>query len=199
MEDIFNFKKIFVEWQKHNHGKEKELALDTFKNKYMGSTKFGNNNLVPGTIYACTRLLLPEEKGIVNIRPLFLSLGPKKKEGDREEVVIDICLIPLHYRPLIFAMLYKYYAKKLMRIADLLAEGKKNNIPIQLSSKEASMILNRLLPNESIVSVPREALTKIHIVDLSDWPLVCFMDTKGMGSRLPHVFSEYKQALEKSN
>lgn len=181
-------------------GKELQLAFKLYKDKYFGDSKFANHNLIPGTIYACTRLLLPEEKGIINPRPLFLSLGPKKQEGPRVEVLIDICTVPYKTRPIIFAILYKYYAKKLIHIAENTDAGKlTNNIAIQLSSKEAAMILNRIIPTTVIVSVPREALIKIHPVKLADWPFVCFMDTKGLGSSLAAIFSEFKQALEKRN
>ena len=143
-------------------------------------------------------MLLPEEKGIVNPRPLFLSLGPKKQEGPRVEVLIDICIVPYKTRPLIFAILYKYYGKKLIRIAENTEAGiLTNKIAIQLTSKEAAMILNRIIPTTAIVSVQREALIKIHPVRIGDWPSICYMDTKGLGSSLAAIFAEFKHDLEK--
>lgn len=200
MEDIFNFKKIFAEWHKLHSGRELQLAFKLYKEKYFGDSKFANHNFVPGTIYACTRLLLPEEKGVLNPRPLFLSLGPKKQEGPRVEVVIDICTIPYKSRPIVFSVLYKYYGKKLIHISENTESGiLTNKIAIQLTSKEASMILKNIIPTTSIVSVPREALIKIHPVSIVDWPFVCFMDTKGLGSSLAAIFAQFKQALEKRN
>jgi len=200
VEDTFNFKKILADWQEENTGNEQKLAFELYKEKYFGDSKFANKNFIPGTIYACTRLLLPDEKGSVNPRPLLLSLGPKKQEGPRVEVVMDIAGIPYKTRALVFSILYKYYGKKLIHIAENAEAGTTaNKIAIQLSSKEAGMIFKGIVPNNAIVSVPREALVKIHPVDIGDWPVVCFMDTKGLGSSLSGVFAQFKQALGKRN
>lgn len=197
MQDFFNFHKILVEWVELNRGKELANAFGVYKENYIGPSKFEQHKLMAGTIYATTRLLLPEERGIENPRPILLSLGPKIVDGDRQEVVIDICLIPFKRRPYFFTAIYKYYGKKLNTISEEIARDGKQSTKMKLGSKEAAIVLNHIIPSSNIVSIPRQALIKIHPIDLADWPLLCFLDTKGLGSRLPEIFMEFKDALEK--
>lgn len=199
MQDSFKFIDALEQWKKDNKGDHTALAKDIYKESYSGSSKFANQNLRAGMFYATTRILLPEEEGIMNVKPIYLSLGPKLVEGPRREVVIDFTSIPTDIRPKILSEMYIAYKKKLHAIAEETEDGGKQKTFMQFSSKEAVVIFRGLVPVSSIVSVPRESLTKIHTISLTDWPMLCFIDTGGFGTRLKEVIKEFKQALGKRN
>lgn len=183
-------------------------AYKLWKDKYQGggSKKYGKPKesftdmvLLPGKIYSCLYAGLDELKSgsqFVDHWPILFSMGQIVYKDQVYETGIDFNLIPPKVRPFIVEKLHNYYKAVIDNNADLIAKGKKGKKKININFKVAQAILAGTGFERAYITLHREKMGKIQVVDYSDWVAMIPLYTQGVrGKGLNKIYQDYVVAM----
>lgn len=204
------FQKLYEAYVKSNNGERESTraAFKTWTSKYQGGGTFSSDEkpqedfdtkvLIPGKIYTCFYAGMDELKEwqFVDHWPVLFSVGQRVKDNVVYEMGIDLNLVPIKVRRYVIGRLYDFYEDTITYNADRLVEGQDGKKKIVIDFEKAQRILQGTGFERAYVSLIREKMGKIKVVDYTDWPMTAFLYTKGIrGKGIGKIHAEYVKAM----
>jgi hypothetical protein len=182
--------------------KAASYSYSLWKDKYQGTGRkygkpeeiFNEKVLIPGKIYTGLYAGFNElkENQFIDHWPVFFSMGQVIYEGKVYETGIDFNLIPPKVRVYIVKKIYEFYRKQIEKNIALIKEGKNGKHKININFKTAQRILLGTGFERSYITLLREKIGKISVIDYADWVAVIPLYTNGVrGKGINKIYENY--------
>lgn len=157
--------------------------------------KFAEKVLIPGKIYTCLYAGMQELNTgaqFVDHWPVFFSMGQKVHNDMVYETGIDFNLVPPKVRPFIVEKIHNYFKTVINQNISNITQGRKGRKAIRINFELMQAILAGTGFERAYITLHREKMGKIKVVDYMDWVRVIPLYTQGVrGKGIATIYRDY--------